>query len=162
MAQADGLETVSQAIGELKTALEALPSSRKMSRADADAIYALAYNFVAQGHYESAFRYFSVLVLYNPTNAVYLNGLALTHKLLERFDEAITVYSMLAVFDPGNPAHTLAVAECQLLKRDYEEGRRSLDMVVRFCRERGGNDRVLARAEALAAILKPGAAPAAA
>src|SRR5438067_159398 len=104
-------ETMSQAVTELKTALDALPSNGKMSRVDAEAIYALAYSLVQHGQCESAFRYFSLLVLYNPTNAVYLNGLALAHKLLERYDAAITVYSMLGSFDPGNPDHTLAVAE---------------------------------------------------
>ena len=151
---------VDQAVSDFKAALNALPSSGRLSRADADAIYALAYSFISQGQYESAFRYFSLLTLFQPTNFVYLTGLALTHKLLERYAEAISVYSLLALIDSADPAHTLGVAECQLLQRDYEEATKNLELVIRFCREQGRSDRVLSRAEGLLALTQKGAVPA--
>jgi type III secretion system low calcium response chaperone LcrH/SycD len=157
---AQELDSIMDAVHDFKVALEALPSSKKLSRPDADAIYALAYNFVSQGHYESAFRYFSLLTLYHPTNIIYLSGLALTYKLMGRLGEAIGVYSWLAVFDPEDPAHTLAIAECQLLARDYEQGQETLDMVIRACDEKGGHERVRLRALALRGLVKPGAVPA--
>ncbi len=157
MSQMTEPSPVAQAISDFKMALEALPSSKRMSKADAEAIYALAYNFLSQGQYESAFRYFSLLTLYRPTNIAYLMGVALTHKLLERFEESIAVYSFLAVLEPAEPAHTLAIAECQLLQRDYAEAGKNLALVIEFCREQGRNDRVMQRAEALAALTQPGA-----
>src|SRR5262245_28367915 len=94
-----------QAVADLKTALEALPSSQRISQVDAEAIYAMAYNSISQGNYESAFRYFSLLTFYKPTHPVYLTGLALTHKLLGRLDAAIGVYTFLALLEVDEPAH---------------------------------------------------------
>ena len=45
-----------QSILDLKEALEALPSSSRLSSADADAIYGLAYQLVGQNRYETAYR----------------------------------------------------------------------------------------------------------
>lgn len=146
---------IERALEKFKADLEALPSSTRLSKADAEAVYALAWNAIAQGRNHDALRYFALLLLYRPTNTVYLTGQALAFQRLKLFDEAIAAYSFLGVLDASNPAHTLAVGECQLLKRELHAGRETLALVVRFCKENPGHDKVQARALGLMELTKP-------
>jgi type III secretion system low calcium response chaperone LcrH/SycD len=156
MAQSNPLPSAS--VLDLKAALEQLPSSARLSNADTEAIYALAHSSVAQGRYETAYRYFSLLALYRPTNVTYLTGLARTYRLMERYEEALNVYSFLATIDPGEPEHTLAIAECLLLQRDLAEAQRTVEMVIRYCKENQVPEKVRSRAEAVSALMTGAAA----
>ena len=146
---------IEQALEKFRADLEALPSSQRLSQTDADAVYALAWNAIAQGRNHDALRYFALLLLYRPTNTVYLTGQALAFQRLKLYDEAIAAYSFLGMLDSANPAHTLAVGECQLLKRDMHTGRETLALVVRFCKENPGHDKVQARALGLMELTRP-------
>jgi type III secretion system low calcium response chaperone LcrH/SycD len=146
-------ELPSASVLDLKEALEALPSSSRLSNADTEAIYALAHSSVAQGRYETAYRYFSLLTLYKPTNLAYLTGLARTYRLMERYDEALNVYSFLATIDPQEPEHTLAIAECLMLQRDLAEAQRTVELVIRYCKENQAPDEVRTRAEAFSGLM---------
>lgn len=132
-AHADGAAV--QSILDLQDALEALPSSARLSSADTGAIYALARQLAVQGRYETAYRYFSLLTLYKPTDVTYLQGLALCYRMLERYDEALHVYAFLATIDDGNPEHTVAIAECLMLQREFDEALQTVELVLRFCQE---------------------------
>jgi type III secretion system low calcium response chaperone LcrH/SycD len=140
---------------DLKAGLEALPSNSRLSDADTEVVYSLAYQMVAQARYETAFRYFSLLALYRPTTVKYLQGLALCYRMLERYDEALNVYSYLAVIDPTGAQHSLDIAECLMLKRDFEEAKQTVEMVIRYCKENKAPDKVRDRAEALSTLMKP-------
>ena len=142
-----------QSILDLKEALEALPSSSRLSSADADAIYGLAYQLVGQNRYETAYRYFSLLTLYKPTNVAYLQGLALTYRMMERYDEALNVYSFLATIDPENVDHNMAIVECLLLQREFEEAQQTVTLLLQYCRENAITGKVSDRAQALLALL---------
>ena len=133
MSQTSELDVITGEMFDLKAALEALPSSSRLSNVDADVIYALAYNLVMQGRHEAAYRYFSLLTLYQPTNIDYLAGLAHSYRMLELFAEALNIYSFLAVIDPDQPEHTLAIAECLLLQKEVQEARDTVAMVLRYC-----------------------------
>lgn len=151
-----------QSILDLKEALEALPSSSRLSNADTDAIYALAHQLVVQGRYETAYRYFSLLTLYKPTNVTYLQGLALCYRMLERYDEALNVYSFLATIDTENLEHSMAIVECLLLKREFDEARQNVELVLQYCKENAVADKSSERAQVLMELLRTpqGAAPA--
>lgn len=145
-------------VARLKAALQDLPSSQRLSPEDTEAIYGLAYHAVGQGHFDTAFRYFSVLTLYRPTEPAYLSGLALCYKMLKRHAEALSVYSFLAATDEaGEPQHTLSIVECLLLLGAYDEARATLELVQRFCEESGGHEKAAERARALASMLQAGA-----
>lgn len=120
-------------IERLRLSLEALPSSDRLSRTDTEAIYAMAYNMVAQGQIEQANGYLSLLTLYAPTNTKYLSALALTCKLLQAYDVALGLYTFAAALEPQQPGHTLALAECQMLMDDLDGARVSLAMVETYC-----------------------------
>lgn len=133
--------------------LEALPSSSRLDHADTEAIYALAYQFVAQGHFDTAYRYFSLLTLFRPTDVKYLAGLALSHKMLQRYEAAVGVYSFMAVIEPAEPLHQLSIAECLLLQGQTQEAQDTLALVTRFCQENSGHENAAERAKAIAMLL---------
>ncbi len=133
--------------------LEALPSSSRLERADTEAIYALAYQQVVQGHFDTAYRYFSLLTLYRPTEVKYLAGLALSHKMLERYEAAAGVYSFMALLEPAEPQHQLSISECLLRQGDTKDAQDTLALVTRFCRENAGHEQTAERAKAIASLL---------
>lgn len=133
--------------------LEALPSSSRLDWADTEAIYTLAYQLVAQGHFDTSYRYFSLLTLFRPTEVKYLAGLALSYKMLQRYDAAVGVYSFMAVIEPAEPLHHLSIAECLLLGGDTEQARDTLALVMRFCQENNGHEKAAERAKAIALLL---------
>jgi tetratricopeptide (TPR) repeat protein len=156
-----------QSILDLKNALEALPSHSRLSNADTDAIYALAHQLVVQGRYETAYRYFSLLTLYKPTDVAYLKGLAVCYRMLERYDEALNVHSFLVTIDPENLEHSMAIVECLLLKREFDEAKQNVELVLQYCKENAAsNSKAAERAQALIELLSApaqglqGAAPA--
>lgn len=143
---------------ELKQSLEALPSSLRLSDASADALYSLAYHQAEQGRLTTALQYFSLLMLYRPTNNRYLQGLAHTYQLMERYDEALSIYSFLASVSTDPVAHSLAIAECLLLRGDVEEAKYTVELVLRHC-EKDDSDAeahgdLMGRATALSDLLR--------
>lgn len=144
-----------QSILDLKEALEALPSNSRLSSADADAIYGLAYQLVGQNRHETAYRYFSLLTLYKPTHVAYLQGLALTYRMMERYDEALNVYSFLATIDPHNLDHGMAIVECLLLQREFQEAQETVALLLAYCKENAVTGRAGERAQALFDLLSP-------
>lgn len=139
---------------ELKTALEALPSSTRLSQTESDTIYALAHQMVVQGHYETAYGYFSLLVLYKPTHVSYLKGLALCYRMLERYAQALSVYSFLAVIDAQQVEHSIAIVECLLLQREVNEARATVALVQQFCDANTVPAKTAARVQALHDLLQ--------
>ena len=144
--------TVSDVIAKLCRELEALPSSKRLSFADTEVIYGIAYNLVAQGRYADALRRFSVLTLYRPLEPKYLAGLAVCNQMLGRYDEASSAFAFAAHLQPDEPEHLLSIAECDLLRQNFGEARELLELVVRFCREKGGYDKTRLRAEGMLAL----------
>lgn len=144
-----------QSILDLKDALESLPSSSRLSNSDTEAIYALGHQLVVQGRYETAYRYFSLLTLYKPTHTAYLQGLALCYRMLERYDEALNVYSFLATVDTDNLDHSIAIVECLLLKREFDEAKHNVELVLQYCKENAAADTKAAeRAQVLMDLLR--------
>ncbi|MFD0669012.1 tetratricopeptide repeat protein [Ramlibacter sp. MAHUQ-53] len=140
-------------IEEIRRVLEELPSSNLLTDAEAESIYALARQQVAAGQHEAAFRQFCMLTTFKPTQPRYLNGLALAHRLLGRFEDAMEVYHFALQLDPDDPRHALNVAECLLLMQRPQDALAALEVVIRFCEGRDTVPGVLSRAKALAELL---------
>jgi tetratricopeptide (TPR) repeat protein len=160
--------------------LEALPSSSRLTSVESDVIYSLAVDAVNKNDTEKAARFFSFLTIYNPTNSLYLYGYGFCLRQLGKYDEALQQFSLAASLYPEEAAHTLSIAECLLMKREYAEAHQTLDMLIRFCKFKvadspeiasqnnqqldgcllGDTAKVLLKAEALKNILLSGAAAA--
>ncbi len=160
MTSSPELAAITDSVVQLRTQLEALPSSRRLPDSVAEHIYAMAYNLLGQGRNGDAQRYFEVLTLYRPTDARFLAGLGVCNQALGHPDQAITNYAFAAHVDPGKPEYMLAIAECELLQKDYDMARQTLAIVIRFCKEKGGFEKTRLRAEGMLALMPRGENPA--
>lgn len=153
--------TTSSIFKRFLTELIALPSSSRLEQADTEAIYALAYQQAVHGHFDTAYRYFSLLTLYRPTELKYLGGLALSYKMLQEYENAIGVYAYMAMIEEGEPEHQLSIAECLLHQGKADDARATLALVTRFCEENSGHENAGERARAITALLSSSACDAA-
>lgn len=133
--------------------LRDLPSAQRLSLETLESVYGLAFNHYSQGQYEAALRYFGFLTVYRPTEPRFLNGLALSHQRLGNYEAAIQAYSMAAVIDPLAPQHMMGVADCQLLAGQFDAALGSLETVIHYCRDVGGFNTLMQRAEDLKAYI---------
>lgn len=145
---------------DLKRKLEALPHTRKLTDADVEAIYTLAYREFSQARYEEALHHFQLLLVYRPTHKVYLLGAALCLQRLRRYELAMAAYVALRYLDPQQPRHTLALAECQLLAHEHGAARDTLERAIEFCNDNAGHDTVRDRARAMLELMNPRHEPA--
>lgn len=150
----------SEAIADLRKQLEALPSSRKLSFSDTEAIYADAYALVVQGRFVDALKRFGLLILYRPSEANYWAGLGVCNQKLGRYDEAVSAFAFAANIEPQEPEYMLSIAECEMLKHSVADALEALQVVIAFCREKGGCEKTQVRAEALLDLMTKGESPA--
>jgi type III secretion system low calcium response chaperone LcrH/SycD len=155
-------DPVTALLSELKQQLESLPHLQRLTPADAETVYSLAYREYTQARYEQALRYFQLLLVYRPTHKVYLLGAALCLQRLRRYELAMAAYIALRFLDPDEPGHTLALAECQLLCHDHAQARDTFALVIDFCRGHAGHDSVCDRAQAMLQLMRPHEEPSAA
>lgn len=142
-------------LAAFKRQLENMPFSGKMTPEAAEAVYAMAYREYTRARYEEAVKLFQLLLVYRPTNPAYLLGAGLCLQRLRRFDLAIAAYTALGFLDPEQPSHRLAVAECQLLKREHDAARSTLTEVIGYCRKHTSHDQILSRAQAMLELMRP-------
>jgi predicted Zn-dependent protease len=138
-----------EAFAALRTGLEALPSSKRITADEAEAIYSMVHSAIVQGHHDSALRYLALLTFFNPTEPRYLSALALTYKNVGQMTEALNVYSFLALLEPAELLHALSVAECHLLLQQPEQARPVLAFVADTSQGVPGSEKLHARAQAL-------------
>ena len=135
--------------------LNGLPSSKRLTAEQLEVIYSLAYAHTVQQQYAQALPLFTFLCQYGPTRKHYLTGLALSLRMLSRFDEAINMYSLVLVLFPDSLDAALHIAECQIGQGDIEQARLSLDQLVAATDD---NLDLQNRARALLDLLSRGAA----
>lgn len=138
---------------QLKEELEALTSSRRFTAEELETMYGFAYQAFNQGKHLDGLCIFQFVVIYAPTNIKYLRALGAASKQCEDYDKAFAVFAFLAMLEPHNPAHTLMAAEIQLLLGQTAQAEVSLRAVAAFCREVGGNEKEMKRAEAILHLL---------
>jgi type III secretion system low calcium response chaperone LcrH/SycD len=156
MSMSPELTAIVNSVNRLCAELEALPSSRRLSDQEVDIIYSMARNLIQQGRHEEARNYFVFLAFFRPTEARVLVGLGVTNQLLGRYEDAICNYALAAHAEPQQPAHSLSIAECEILQKNFEAAREMLGIVIRYCKEKGGFDKILARADGLISLMPAG------
>lgn len=147
-------DPVAEVLLQLKERLESLPSAKRLSDADAEAVYSLAYRDYGLARYDQALRYFQLLLVYRPTHTVYLLGAALCLQRLRSYALATAAFTALRYLEPDTPGHTLALAECQLLSREPVQARDTLVIAINYCDNHPGHDPVRARAAAMLELMK--------
>lgn len=149
-----------EAVARLRSDLAALPSCSRLTDADANAIYALAYRDFGLARHDRALERFQLLLVYRPASTVYMLGCALCLQRLRRYELAAAAFGALRYLEPGVPGHTLALAECQLLSQERDEARQTLADTIAYCDAHPGHDAVRARAQAMLDLMRPRDEPA--
>ena len=147
------IQTLTDPILAFKQELAELPASKRLSRQDAEALYSMGYQLTMQNRMEQAYNYFTLLVLYVPTNIKYLNGLGLSCKLVQRYEQAFRIFSFMCILEPMQPQHVLSLAEVQLLQGQTAASCESLKLVVAFCAENIEFQTVGKRAQAMLELI---------
>ena len=117
--------------------LDGLPSSKRFTPEQLEAIYALAYTHIAQGQYAQALPIFAFLAQYGPTCRHYLYGLALSLQMSARLDEAIGMYSLCAMLFPDSFEATQRIAQCQVLAGRRDDACETLTLLMQRARATG-------------------------
>jgi len=99
---------------DFQAGVEALPSSRRFTPEQLEVLYGLGYAQAQQERWDKALAIFAFLSQYGPTRQHYLAGLALCMQKLHRYEEAISIYSLMLVLFAGRLDFSLRIAECQL------------------------------------------------
>lgn len=136
----------------LHNELENLPGSKRMTAEQLEVIYALAYAHVAQQQYEQALPLFAFLSQYGPTRKHYLSGLGLCLQMLERYEEAICIQSLIGTLFPESHGSSLRVAECMLASGQHDEAIPLLKLLIQLLGDSPEHKHDLGRARQLLAL----------
>jgi type III secretion system low calcium response chaperone LcrH/SycD len=147
------MENTSRLFSKFVSDLEGLDSSKRFSRDELEAVYALAHNLFSSGKFDEALKYFAFLTLYAPTDPKYLLGLAASQQMARQYEAAIQTYSFLTLLDPSDPGPTLRIGECLMMLGQANDARDSFKMVIAMGNASGKHSPLKARAEGLLGAL---------
>lgn len=88
------------AVAGLRRAAAALASARRLTPAQQEGIYGLAYSLFQRGHYAQAADYFAYLGVYQPLAPRPLKGLAAAQLMARQWPQAIASYALLVCLCP--------------------------------------------------------------
>ncbi|MFQ6722861.1 MAG: hypothetical protein ACLRFH_00435 [Opitutales bacterium] len=98
-----------------------LKDALKIPQSQLDMFYAMGYDFYQRNKYENAETIFTFLVLVDPLEEKYLEGLGAAQKQLRKVDLAIAAYGMLTQIKPKRAIHFLNLAECFFYRKQFKE-----------------------------------------
>lgn len=132
-----------------------------------EALYAMGLGYYQQARYAEAMKVFARLVAFSHAEPRYLNALAAAQQMLGRHEQAIHYWGVSQLLDSSDPVPTFHTAESLLALGHVDDALDALDLVQRQCRRQQRHPALLARAEALQALVRskaratPAATPAA-
>lgn len=103
------------------------------SEQDYEALYALGHGYYRQARYADALKAFAFLVMLQPMERKFLLAQASCLQMLDRFKEAINVYSMASFLDLNDPQPYFQTAECLLALGRKEPAAEALRRVIKHC-----------------------------
>lgn len=101
-----------------------------------EGIYAQAYRLYNTGKYVEATHLFRMLILFDPTEAKYVLGLAASFHMLKEYKNAIQTYMMCAVLDPQSPLPHYHSSDCFIQLKDNLSAMLSLELAIKKAAER--------------------------
>lgn len=111
-----------------------LKEAFKIPKSQLDMFYAMAYDFYQRDKYEKAETFFSLLVLIDPLEEKYWEGLGATEKQLKKIDLAITAYGMLTQIKPKQATYYLDLAECFFWRKQFKEATQCCETMLFFAK----------------------------
>lgn len=101
-----------------------------------EAVYGMAYRFYQGGEYEKAATIFKVLMMIDPEEVKYYEGLAASLLMQERTTDAIGVYLAASVIDPENPKLPFYRAQCNIQDEDWIAAEKALQKTIHLIDEK--------------------------
>lgn len=101
-------------------------------------LYSSAYSFYQAGDYCGASDLFTRLALCDPFIALYWQGLASAKQMEEKYDEALSAWSLACLLGEGDPLPHFHAAECLLMRGEKEEAVKALN-----CAKKCASDQAL-------------------
>ncbi len=114
-----------------------------------EAMYAVAYNYYAQGLYGEARQCFRLLMFFSPHTYKYCLGMACTLQAVGDLEQACMFYLLAGSLDQVEPAPYLHMAECLIRLDDRVGAEENLEKAVALCGDGNGYREIKGRAEAI-------------
>lgn len=136
-------ESVEQSISkQLQKIADFVDSGKKgqlpsLSTGAITCLYASAYEFYANGKYETAYHYFHILTVLEPYAKRNWMGLAATLHAQKNYKEAVEGYGMAAILDVNDPYPSFHAAECLFFLNEIEKGFEAIDAAEAIAVEDG-------------------------
>ena len=130
------LQSVAHMVRHWRRLAASNPDYHRFNEADFALMHNLANNTYEQGKYADAARFFSALAFCRPLDEQYLFGWAASLQMMERFDDAVTLYGLLALLNPDNLLPGLHMAECLMRKGDTPAAKQVLEALLPNCDDR--------------------------
>jgi type III secretion system low calcium response chaperone LcrH/SycD len=105
--------------------LNTKPSTNFWSKQEQEQNYAIAYEKYQKGNYTDATKIYTTLVYCNPFSVRFWKGLAASQQMLQKFEEALQAWSLVAILSPKEAQPHLHAAECFLGLSQTEEAQKA-------------------------------------
>ncbi len=124
-----------------------LQQATGLTDAQLEAMYSVAYNLFVNEKYQDALDSFALLQTIAPMNYIINFGLAASVQMVEKYIEAILLFTFTSSLEPENPAPMLHLAECYMAIADKDAAIYSLKTAVERCDNSAMGIAVRTRAE---------------
>ncbi|ARP89624.1 CesD/SycD/LcrH family type III secretion system chaperone [Bordetella genomosp. 9] len=104
-----------------------------VTQASTEGLYAVAYETFQKRQYEKARVLFSQLVVYDHMDSRFIMGLAATLHKLERFEEALRMYAIVAMMKIDDPVPFMMSGDAQLALGRSEDAMESYALAMSAC-----------------------------
>lgn len=91
-----------------------------------DVLYASAFSFYQQGHFEKASKLFMQLTISSPFNVSYWKGLASSLQMEKKWNPALHAWALTALIEDSDPIPHFHAAECLFSSDQKEEAIKAL------------------------------------
>ncbi len=112
-----------------------------------EAVYAVAYSQSAAGKHDKAITLLQFLVLQDHTNPRWYHALGVVQQKKGDFAAAVDAYGVATLLDVNDPHPQAQAGYCLMALGKWQEAKAALEGTIMLCKEKPGNDGILAQAE---------------
>jgi type III secretion system low calcium response chaperone LcrH/SycD len=102
-------------------------SSIQLTSEEQQMLYSSAHSFYQKGDYSGASDLFTRLALCDPFAQLYWRGLASSKQMEEKYEEALSAWSLVCLLCEQDPLPHFHAAECLLTRGEREEAVKALN-----------------------------------
>ncbi len=104
-----------------------------MDHKTVEALYVQAVNFYNTAQYKEAARAFHALVVLDAIESKFHIGLGASYQMLGEYENALTVYGSIGIFDPENPVPHYHASDCYIKQDLIPAAIAEMQIAVELC-----------------------------